>query len=58
MMYSMEVAAQTQRDLRHAEAENDRLARAARGDQKPGWPWHTRLSQQVTRRLTGATGAA
>ena len=58
MMYSMEVAAQSQRDRRFAEVENDRLVRAARGDRKPGWPWHNRLSNRVVGRLTGATGAA
>jgi hypothetical protein len=30
MMHSMEVAAQTQREQRHAQAEQDRLVRAVR----------------------------
>ncbi len=58
MMYSMEVAAETQRERRLAEAENDRLVRATRGDQKPGWPGVGKFSYRIVRRLTGATGAA
>ena len=33
MMYSMEVAAQTQRESRFAEAEHDRMVHAARAEQ-------------------------
>ena len=57
MMYSMEVAAQSQRDRRFEEVENDRLVRAARGDRKPGWPFGGHFSFRAVRRLTGATAA-
>jgi len=57
MMYSMEVAAQSQRERRFAEVENDRLVRAVRGDQKPGWPGAGKFSFRAVRRLTGASAA-
>ena len=58
MMYSMEVAAQTQRESRFAEAEHDRIVRAARVEQEPPRPWRGRLSFRAIRRLTHAGGAA
>jgi len=50
-MYSMEVAAQTQRENRTAEAELDRIVRAARVEEEPARPWRGRLARNVVRRL-------
>ena len=53
MIYSMEVAAQTKRDRAMAEADQERIARAARTEQEPEpeRPWRGRLRRTVTRRL-------
>jgi hypothetical protein len=52
-MYSMEVAAQTKRDRRVVEADQERTARAVRTEQEPEpeRPWRGRLQRKVMRRI-------
>ena len=58
MMYSMEVAAHTQRENRFAEAEHDRIVRAARVEEEPARPWRGRLALNAIRRLVHVGSAA
>ena len=58
MMYSMEVAAEAQRERRFAEAEHDRMVRAARVEEEPARPWRGRLALEAGRRLARVGGAA